>query len=138
MKRIAFVLSLMIAAGCAVTVGHLSTPSGKPEITVHATLKAAQDESVHWLLAKCFTVGNQDPTKRILLISGNMPADNGYTNVWIRFNFYQPDSTTTTIYASKAIWTRYRNVTSPQTSQADFEALQQALNSIAQNLSGSK
>ena len=138
MKRIAVVLFLMFAAGCAASVGHLSTPSGKPEVTVRANLKTAQNESVHWLLANGFTVGNQDPTKQILLIAGNQPADNGNTNVWIRFNYYQPDSMTATIYATKGIWTRYRNITIPQTSQADFDELQQALNAIAQNLSTSK
>jgi hypothetical protein len=137
MKRIALFLSLFVA-GCAVSVGHLNTPSGKPEVTVHANLKAAQNESVHWLLANGFTVGNLDPTKQILLISGNLPGDNGNSNVWIRFNYYQPDSTTTTIYASKSVWTRYRNITVPQTSQADLDELQQALNSIAQNLSAPK
>ena len=101
-------------------------------------MQAAQKESVHWLLANGFIVGNQDPVKDVLLISGNEQTDNGNTNTWIRFNYYQQDSTTTTMYATKSIWTRYRNLNVPQTSQADYQELQGILNTIAQNLSPSK
>jgi hypothetical protein len=136
MKRIAFVLIVIFVAGCAAP-GHLNTPSGHPEVTVHATLQEAQKESVHWLLANGFTVGNQDPTKQILLISGNLPTNGGANNIWVTFNYYQPDSTTTTIYAKKGVWNRYSNITSPQTSQADYDELQQALNAIAQEIAAS-
>ncbi len=136
MKRIAFVLTLMIAAGCAAT-GHLNTPSGKPEITVHAGLDAAQKESRHWLLSNGYTIGNSPDSKEIVHISGHQFEDNGNTNIWIEFNYYSKDSTTTTIYASKTIW--YKHVGNrPQATQADYDELMVDLNSIAQNLAGAK
>jgi hypothetical protein len=138
MKRITLVLALMIAvAGCAAP-GHLNTPSGHPEVTVHASLQGAQNESMHWLLANGFTVGNQDLTKQIIFIAGFQSMDGGATNLRISFNYYQKDSTTTTIYAAKDYYYRYRTGGNPQTSQSDYEELQQDLNAIAQNLTQSK
>jgi len=137
MKRIAFVLFLMFVAGCAAE-GHLNTPSGRPEVTVNASIDAAQKESLHWLLANGFTVGNPPDSKQVVHISGHQFMDNGNSNLWIEFNYYPKDSTTTTIYATKVIWYKYRGGNRPQTSQSDYDELQQDLNAIAQNLSASK
>ncbi len=138
MKRIALVLALMIAAGCAAT-GHLNTPSGHPEITVHASLQDSQKASLQWLLVNGYEVGNPpDATREVVFIAGHQFVDNGNTNIWIHFNYFPKDSTTTTIYASKIIWHRYRNQNLPQTSQQDYEELQGDLNAIAQNLPASK
>jgi hypothetical protein len=133
MKRIAFVLFLMVVAGCAASIGHLNTPSGKPEVTVNANMKVAAKECYHFLLANGFSASTKN-----LSLSGNQLLDNGNTNIWIMFNFFQVDSATTTIYATKVIWYKYRGGNRPQTTQADYEELQGYLNEIAQNLSGAK
>ena len=134
MKKIAFVLSILFLAGCAST-GHLNTPSGRPEITVRSSIANARKETTHWLLSGGYTVGNTpDATSDVIFISGNQYYDNGATSVTLRFNFFPVDSMTTTIYATKIIWRRFGG-NQPQTSQSDFEELQNDLNAIAQNLS---
>jgi hypothetical protein len=136
MKKITLVFALMIAlAGCAAE-GHLNTPSGRPEITVNANLNDAQQESLHWLLANGYTVGSQQDTR--LVLAGHQLLNSGAINVWITFNYYQKDNMTTTIYATKDFYYRYRSGAYPQYSQADYEELQQDLTTIAQNLSASK
>jgi hypothetical protein len=136
MKRTALILSLAIAAGCAAQ-GHLNTPSGRPEVTVPASVQAAQKESLHWLLANGYTVGNPPAATEVIHISGHQFIDNGNTNIWIEFNYYSKDSTTTTIYATKTIWYK-RGGNRPQTTQDDYDELQGDLNAIAQNLTASK
>ena len=136
MKPIAIVLSLILIAGCAAT-GHLNTPSGRPEVTVHATLNDAQKESLHWLLGNGYTVGNPGDTKELISLSGHQLIDNGNTNIWVTFNYFSKDTVTTTIYASKIIWYRHGG-NRPQTTQADYEELQGDLTTIAQDLAPSK
>lgn len=136
MKQILFVFIVAGFVGCAAP-GHLNTPSGTPEVTVHATAQAAQKECMRWLLANGFEVGNPpDATRQIVSFSGHQFTDYGNTNTWINFNYFSADSTTTTIYAKKVIWYKSSG-NKPQTSQADYVELQNDLDAIAQNL-GSK
>jgi hypothetical protein len=128
MKRIAFVLALIFSAGCAAE-GHLNTPSGRPEITVNVRRSVAEKECLRFLLANGFTVGND----RAVALSGNRLQDNGNPNIRITFNYYVVDNTTTTIYVTKTNWYKHSRE-HPQTTQADYEELQNDLNAIAQNL----
>ena len=136
MKRTSLILSLAIVAGCAAQ-GHLNTPSGHPEVTVRASVQDAQKASLQWLLANGFTVGNPPANAQVIELSGHQYFDNGSTNMWITFNYFPKDSTTTTIYASKVNWFRPSG-NRPQTTQEDYEELQGDLNTIAQNLTAPK
>jgi hypothetical protein len=133
MKKSSVVLLAILSAGCAAP-GHLTTPSGTPEVTVHVSAREAQKESMHWLLSHGFEVGNPpDATREIVQISGHHLEDGGNKNTWITFNYFSADSATTTIYAKKLIWYRFTG-NRPQTSQADFEELQNDLQEIASSL----
>lgn len=109
MKKTTFVLFAVFMAGCA---GHLNTPSGTPEVTVHASKSKAEKESMHWLR----THGNEvEP------------------HAWISFDFSSPDSTTTTIYAKKVMKGPFPGDTPHTcTSQSDYEELQHDLGEIAE------
>ena len=133
MRKILYVLAFLAISSCAAP-GHLNTPSGTPEVTVHASVQQAQKESQHWLLSHGFEVGNlPDASRQVVYISGHQFMDNGNSNVWISFNYYSPDSTTTTIYAKKVIWYKHTG-NKPQTSQSDYEELQSDLMAIAESL----
>ncbi len=131
MTRLVLVLTLLIA-GCAAP-GHLNTPSGRPELTVHAPMDLAQKACLHWFLANGFMVQNPGNTKEIIELSGNQFFHGGATNVWITYSFYPVNSTTTTIYAAKTIWYRFGGDT-PQTSQEDYKELQNDLQAIAADI----
>src|ERR1035437_6546882 len=105
MRRNSLILLLAVLAGCAAP-GHLTTPSGKPEITVHATLEQAQKGSLSWLLAHGYEVGEKFVLKDVMLrggkdvTSGFASAMGGTDIEYVLFNFIDRDSNATTIYAN--------------------------------------
>ena len=141
-------LVLFVVFGCA-AVGHLNTPSGQPEITVHAPVAVAQNVALGWLLSNGYKVGQQVDTKAVSL-SGGKDVTSAYYRLFpgnqdiqrVLFNFFAKDSTTTVIYAT-------RSVTSTRTqagrggttgeytelrSQEDLDSTQSALNVIAASI----
>jgi hypothetical protein len=146
MKRIAFVLFLMLAAGCAAR-GHLLTPSGKPEITVPANLDQSQHASKAWLLRNGYEIGQKFVVDGVMLeggkdvTSGFWSAMGGTDDEYVIFNFIARDSSNTTIYVNKQTES-YRVASGGQHtlsmtqnySQEDFENLQKALVEISDSL----
>jgi hypothetical protein len=142
MKRIAFVLSLIFVVGCAAE-GHLTTPSGKPEVTINGSIKNVQNACLAWLLSHDYHVGSQIDTKDVVLagekdISAGLWKAYG-ASTWDRilFNFLVRDSTTVTVYANRATINRPAGVPASmasQNSQSDLEFLQSMLGEIAESV----
>lgn len=97
---------MVAVAGCAAR-GHLPTPSGKPEITVRATIDQAQHASQDWLLRNGYEIGYKFVKPGVMLqggkdvTSGFWSAMGGTDDEYVLFNFIARDSNNTTIYANK-------------------------------------
>jgi hypothetical protein len=146
MRRTSLLLLIAVVSGCAAP-GHLTTPSGKPEITVHASIEQAQKVSLAWLLGHGYEVGEKFVLKDVMLrggkdvTSGFASAMGGTDIEYVLFNFIDRDSNTTTIYANKE--TANSRLTPAQThritmtqnnSQEEYENLQHVLTLISDSL----
>ena len=146
LRRSLFSLCFLIGAsmtiGCA-AAGHLNTASGHPEVTVNSNVKVAQKACLGWLLSNGYVVGSQIDTKDVILAGGKdvtpgmvSAFGNGTDIERVLFNFFDPDSTHTTIYATKEITKTRNGVVSldQRNSQDDLEELQGVLTTISKQL----